>query len=213
MVHSNEWSDAPLVIGDQAGQGFTNINTTHDDVSDRMQLEHNWAGSGGGDGTTSDGMHKPGFAGVAENQTAEADIAGDHATAINGSFAVTTGTLTPYVKVGAEELANGTWKKVHQDFGAWASVTVGASPTATTAGFVVVTCTVAAVGNDVLATGQTPSGTVRGYARSSWATGSEGERTAHSSFTMPVKNGATYKVIKTVFTGAGDVNAYFIPLV
>ncbi len=221
MAHSNAWSDAPLVIGDQAGQGFANINTTHDDVSDREQLEHHWANSAadGNSGKNTDGMHKPGQVAAVENQSTKAAIeagAGDFSTATNGSIAISTITETPYVKVGTENATGGTWTKVHQDFGDWANVTVDASPTATTAGFLVVTVTVAAVENICVAVGTTPAGSVtRAYAMAAWRSeaGAGGETTRAASFTMPVKNGATYKVAKSNELGSGTVTAYFIPLV
>lgn len=118
MAHTSIWSDAPLVIGDQAGEGYDNINTTHTDVSDRMQLEHLW--NGGAGGQTTDGIHKPGQAAVVENQSTAATIiagAGVFGTAYTGSIAMASDTAVLYVKKGTENSATGTWTPSTAGFG------------------------------------------------------------------------------------------------
>ena len=217
MAHTNIWDDAPLVIGDQAGEGYDNINTIHTDVSERMQLEHNW--NGGAGGLNTDGLHIPGKAAVVVNQSTAATIvanAGAFLAAYNGSVAMASDTGVVYVKKGAANATNGTWTAIAADreFGTWTSKSVDTSYLAAESGFVTATLTV--IHNNTAAlTGMTdssnPPTTVRAQA---YSTRNWDARVDGSSLCMPVKTGDYYKVAYTQIIGSttGSVLVYWLPL-
>ena len=217
MPHSNTWDDTPLVIGDQAGEGYANINTTHTDVGERMRVEHAWSELEAGATAATDGMHKPGYASVVETLTDAGDLAAAHSTAVNGSVAFAADSEALYVKVGEEQGVGGTWTAVHQDFGDWSSPkTVDQKYTATVAGFVTATLTVT-FGTTAQLVGLTDNNdpqptTIRARTFASYG-GAGGDNVQDASICFPVKNGANYKVNLNNIVGSGStVVIYFIPL-